>query len=85
MSTSVVPYHMASTNFEFHAPHWHGNVVTINRMHTDVASLTPMEMLIADMIPDNSGQWFFHCHVSAHLAMGMQSTYTVAPAQVAGR
>lgn len=70
-------YVMASTNFEFHAPHWHGNVVTINRMHTDVASLTPMEMLIAEMTPDNPGQWLFHCHLGAHHEMGMQSIYTV--------
>lgn len=75
-------YVMASTNFEFHAPHWHGNVVTVNRMHMDITSLTPMEMLIADMVPDNPGEWFFHCHVSSHLEMGMQSVYTVAPAPV---
>lgn len=76
-------YVMASTNFEFHAPHWHGNVVTIKRMHTDVASLTPMEMLIADMTPDNPGQWFLHCHLGSHNEMGMQSIYTVLPAGVA--
>ena len=76
-------YVMASTNFEFHAPHWHGNVVAINRMHTDVASLTPMEMLIAEMTPDNPGQWFFHCHLGSHMVMGMQSIYTVQEVQLA--
>ena len=29
-------YLMGSTNFEFHAPHWHGNVVDVNHMRTDV-------------------------------------------------
>ena len=32
-------YLMATTNFEFHAPHWHGNVVVIHDMRTDVTSL----------------------------------------------
>jgi FtsP/CotA-like multicopper oxidase with cupredoxin domain len=78
-------YVMANTNFEIHAPHWHGNVVTINSMRTDVAALLPMGMLVADMVPDNPGQWLFHCHVADHLRMGMSSTYQVAPRQVASR
>ncbi len=72
-------YLMATTDFEFHAPHWHGNVVTIADMRTDVASLTPMEMVTADMVPDNPGTWLFHCHVAPHLRMGMQALYTVLP------
>jgi len=63
-----------------HAPHWHGNTVAINRMRTDVAQLLTMGMLIADMVPDNPGTWLFHCHVAPHLAGGMTSVYTVAPA-----
>jgi hephaestin len=70
-------YVMSSTNFEFHAPHWHGNTVVANHMRTDVAGLLPMGMLVADMTPDNPGTWLFHCHVGAHLAMGMQAQYRV--------
>ncbi len=73
-------YIMASTNFEIHAPHWHGNVVTAQHMRTDVAALLPMGMLVADMVPDNPGKWLFHCHVGGHLLAGMQSVYTVEPA-----
>ena len=73
-------YIMASTNFEIHAPHWHGNVVTAQHMRTDVAALLPMGMLVADMVPDNPGTWLFHCHVGGHLLAGMQSVYTVEPA-----
>jgi FtsP/CotA-like multicopper oxidase with cupredoxin domain len=73
-------YLMATTDFEFHAPHWHGNVVTIHEMRTDVASLTAMEMVVADMVPDDPGTWLFHCHVSDHLRMGMEAKYTVLPA-----
>jgi FtsP/CotA-like multicopper oxidase with cupredoxin domain len=72
-------YLMGSTNFEFHSPHWHGNVVDANHMRTDVGFLLPMGMMVADMVPDNPGKWLFHCHVSAHLRMGMQAFYTVEP------
>ena len=72
-------YIMASTFFEIHAPHWHGNVVTADNMRTDVAALLPMGMVVADMVPDNPGKWFFHCHVADHLRMGMQAYYTVEP------
>jgi hephaestin len=46
-------------------------------MRTDVGALLPMGMAVADMVPDNPGTWLFHCHVSDHLRMGMQATYTV--------
>ena len=78
-------YIMASTNFEMHAPHWHGNVVDLHNMRTDVASITPMEMVVADMVPDNPGVWLFHCHLGSHLLMGMQGRYEVQPMAVARR
>jgi FtsP/CotA-like multicopper oxidase with cupredoxin domain len=78
-------YIMASTNFEFHAPHWHGNVVEIGHMRTDVTSLTPMEMVTAEMVPDNPGVWLFHCHLSNHLLMGMQGRFEVLPRTTAAR
>jgi FtsP/CotA-like multicopper oxidase with cupredoxin domain len=70
-------YLLASTGFEFHSPHWHGNTVQVAHMRTDVAMLLPMGMAVADMVPDNPGIWLFHCHVSNHLRMGMQSRYEV--------
>ena len=72
-------YLMGTTNFEVHAPHWHGNTVQIRGMRTDVASLVTMEMAVADMVPDNSGKWLFHCHVAPHLVGGMSSHYNVLP------
>ena len=44
-------YLMASTNFEIHSPHWHGNTVVARHMRTDVAPLLPMDMVVADMDP----------------------------------
>jgi hephaestin len=70
-------YIMSSTNFEIHAPHWHGNVVTSMHMRTDVLALLPMGMIVADMVPDNPGVWLFHCHIGPHLNGGMSTRYTV--------
>jgi len=73
-------YLLATTNFEIHAPHWHGNTLTIDRMRTDMSSLLPMGMAVAEMVPDNPGMWLVHCHVAQHLQGGMQAVYTVLPA-----
>jgi FtsP/CotA-like multicopper oxidase with cupredoxin domain len=37
----------------------------------------PKEPLTADMVPDNSGTWLFHCHVTFHNAAGMAARYKV--------
>jgi len=73
-------YLMSSTNdFDFHAPHWHGNTVILNGMRTDVAQLSMMQMATGDMVPDDVGTWLFHCHVSFHNEEGMAIRYRVTP------
>jgi FtsP/CotA-like multicopper oxidase with cupredoxin domain len=73
-------YLMSSTNdFDFHAPHWHGNTVLLNGMRTDVAQLSMMQMATGDMVPDDVGTWLFHCHVSFHNEEGMAVRYRVMP------
>lgn len=76
-----VRWYVMSTmsDFDFHTPHWHGQTVTLNGMRTDVAQLSPMAMVVADMTPDNPGTWLFHCHVNVHLAGGMEARYQVLP------
>jgi len=76
-----VRWYLLSTmsDFDFHAPHWHGNTVVVNGMRTDLAQLGPMAMTVADMIPDDPGTWLFHCHVNLHLAGGMEARYRVLP------
>lgn len=76
-------YLFGSTNFEMHAPHWHGNVVIANHMRTDVVGLLPMGMLVADMVPDAAGTWLFHCHTGPHLLAGMVGKYVVQDAAAA--
>lgn len=63
----------------FHTPHWHGNVVTVNGSRTDVLSLAPAQMITADMVPDDVGTWMYHCHVSEHMMGGMTALYRVLP------
>ncbi len=65
--------------FNFHSPHWHGNVVTVNGSRTDVVLLSPAQMVTADMVPDNTGTWMYHCHVSDHMQAGMMALYQVLP------
>jgi manganese oxidase len=65
------------TEVDLHTPHWHGNTVTAMGMRTDVVSLLPASMVIADMVPDDVGTWLFHCHVTDHILAGMQALYTV--------
>ncbi|HEX9893467.1 MAG TPA: multicopper oxidase domain-containing protein [Gemmatimonadales bacterium] len=73
-------YVFGATNFEIHAPHWHGQTALANHMRTDVLSLMTMQMVTADMVPDNPGTWLFHCHVAPHLIAGMAALFTVEPA-----
>ncbi len=78
-------YVFTSTNFEIHAPHWHGQTVVSRHMRTDVLNIFTMEMVTADMVPDNPGRWLFHCHVGPHNVAGMQAMFEVAGKPVAGR
>lgn len=65
------------TEVDLHTPHWHGNDVTVMGMRMDVVSLLPATMVTADMVPDNTGIWLFHCHVNDHLTAGMITRYQV--------
>jgi len=80
-------YVFATSNFEVHAPHWHGQTAVANHMRTDVLSLVTMQMVTADMVPDNPGTWLFHCHVGPHSAVGMSGLFKVegGPATRANR
>lgn len=67
------------SDFDFHAPHWHGETVVINGMRTDTAELGPMGMVVADMIPDDPGVWLYHCHLNVHLQLGMVARFRTLP------
>ncbi len=63
----------------YHTPHWHGNVVTLDKHHTDIFSILPAQFVTADMTPDRVGTWMFHCHISEHMEAGMMAMYQVLP------
>jgi FtsP/CotA-like multicopper oxidase with cupredoxin domain len=65
------------TEVDLHTPHWHGNTVLVMGMRQDVVSLLPGTMVVADMVPDNSGIWLFHCHVADHIIAGMNARFAV--------
>lgn len=60
-----------------HTPHWHGNTVTVAGQRTDVLSIVSAQMITADMVPQNSGIWLYHCHISDHMLAGMVARYEV--------
>jgi manganese oxidase len=71
-------YLLSNSNEEdIHAVHWHGQTATFMHMRTDVVSLGPMAMGVADMVPDEVGTWLIHCHVNDHFERGMQGLFTV--------
>jgi FtsP/CotA-like multicopper oxidase with cupredoxin domain len=73
-------YLLANSNEEdVHTIHWHGQTVISNHMRTDMVSLGPMMMAVADMVPDSVGTWLFHCHVNDHIMGGMQGLFTITP------
>jgi plastocyanin len=73
-------YIMGTTNFEVHAPHWHGNTFRWRDMYADTIPLLTMGMETLDMEPDNPGIWLFHCHVGVHFEAGMVARYEVIEA-----
>ena len=68
-----------SNEDDVHTVHWHGQTVMFHHMRTDTVPLGPMDMAVADMVPDNEGTWLYHCHVNDHLIGGMQALFRVLP------
>jgi len=72
--------------FNFHTPHWHGNVVSVRGQYMDVLpTIGPAQVVTADMVPDKVGTWMFHCHVDDHMKAGMQTLYRVLDNNETGR
>lgn len=65
------------TDEDVHTAHWHGATVLHHGHRVDVIDLTPVSFQVVDMIPDNEGQWLFHCHVASHFMQGMSAFYQI--------
>ncbi|KAI8579740.1 hypothetical protein K450DRAFT_240100 [Umbelopsis ramanniana AG] len=62
---------------DHHTAHWHGGTLLKGGHRVDVVDLPSSSFEVLDMVPDNPGQWLFHCHVANHLMNGMSAFYQV--------
>ncbi|GAB5587173.1 hypothetical protein Unana1_02073 [Umbelopsis nana] len=67
-----------------HTAHWHGGTLLMKGHRVDVVNLPPSTFEILDMVPDNPGQWLFHCHVASHLMNGMSAFYQIDEPETGG-
>lgn len=67
-----------------HTAHWHGATVLRHGHRMDVIDLLPVSFEALDMIPDNEGQWLFHCHLTHHFDAGMTAFYQVEKLEYTG-
>jgi FtsP/CotA-like multicopper oxidase with cupredoxin domain len=55
----------------------------VNPVFRDTLTVWPLEWVAIRFVADNPGVWFFHCHITAHLVMGMGFNFVVAPDEIA--
>ncbi|KAG2222171.1 hypothetical protein INT45_007188 [Circinella minor] len=67
-----------------HTAHWHGATLLNQGHRVDVVDLMPISFQTLDMMPDNEGQWLFHCHVTQHFDAGMTAFYQVEKIEYTG-
>ncbi|HWP45523.1 MAG TPA: multicopper oxidase domain-containing protein [Candidatus Limnocylindrales bacterium] len=67
------------TEVDIHTPHWHGVTVLHQGSRLDVIELFPATTKTVDLIPDDPGNWMFHCHVNDHIKAGMMTLFTILP------
>jgi len=67
------------TEVDLHTPHWHGSTLLFNGNRIDVAEILPAATKTYEMMPDNPGEWMYHCHVNDHIDAGMMTTFTILP------
>jgi Multicopper oxidase len=54
-----------------------------NPLLRDSVTLWPLQWVALRFVADNPGVWFFHCHITAHLIMGMGFNMVVSPETIA--
>ncbi|KAI7868460.1 Cupredoxin [Spinellus fusiger] len=72
------------TEKDIHTAHWHGATLLYHGHRVDVVDLMPVSFEVLDMVPDNEGQWMFHCHVAQHFDAGMTAFYEVEKLEYTG-
>lgn len=62
---------------DMHSVHFHGQILTTQKHHTDTISLFPASTAVAEMEADNVGHWLLSCDVNDHLMAGMQALFEI--------
>uniref|UniRef100_A0A667WZL3 Ceruloplasmin n=1 Tax=Myripristis murdjan TaxID=586833 RepID=A0A667WZL3_9TELE len=62
---------------DLHSVHFHGQILTSEKRHTDTISLFPGTSAAAEMVADNPGHWLLSCSVNDHLMAGMQALFEI--------
>ncbi|XP_060568399.1 hephaestin-like protein, partial [Ruditapes philippinarum] len=73
---------------DVHTVHFHGQLYvrrTIVTQRRDVAEVFPEVAATIEMTGYNPGIWLYHCHLAAHADEGMESAYSVCPADAKRR
>lgn len=52
---------------DIHSVHFHGQILTAQKRHTDTVSLSAGSSITAEMMADNVGHWLLTCTVNDHL------------------
>jgi FtsP/CotA-like multicopper oxidase with cupredoxin domain len=76
----TVAWHVFGIDNDFHAFHLHGHrwIDPDGGVLIDNHTLGPAEVTSFQIVEDNPGRWFYHCHVFSHLHMGMNGWYVVS-------
>ena len=61
---------------------WQEKDNLVNPVLRDTVNHWPESWTAVRVILDNPGVWFFHCHIAAHLEMGMALTFVVDPSEM---
>jgi FtsP/CotA-like multicopper oxidase with cupredoxin domain len=73
-----VAFHVYGIDNFFHTFHTHGHRwEEPDGRIIDNKTFGPAESFRVEFVEDNPGRWFYHCHVFAHLDMGMNGWYVV--------
>jgi FtsP/CotA-like multicopper oxidase with cupredoxin domain len=76
----TVGWHVFAIDNDFHAFHLHGHRwIDPEGVLIDNHTLGPADVTSFQIVEDNPGRWFYHCHVFSHLHMGMNGWYVVSP------
>ncbi|XP_056131996.1 ceruloplasmin [Lampris incognitus] len=62
---------------DIHSVHFHGQILTNQKYHTDTVSLSPASSTAVEMIADNPGNWLLSCSINDHLTAGMDAIFEI--------